>query len=105
VIVQYGQSSALHFLTQPGSCNYGGSLCPSLQISSLQPNEIWVLLQNGDTSEQATVNKKMNEAPVSAVSAAAENVKAFVAGGFGGICAVLVGSWARCTALSRFSLV
>jgi solute carrier family 25 carnitine/acylcarnitine transporter 20/29 len=33
----------------------------------------------------------MTKAPVSAASTAAENVKAFVAGGFGGVCAVLVG--------------
>jgi hypothetical protein len=67
--------------------------------------ENWVLLQSRDSSEQATTSKTMTKAPVSAVSAAAENVKAFVAGGFGGVCAVLVGSWTRCTALSRSSLV
>ena len=64
-----------------------------------------VLPQSGDPSEQAATTKTMTKAPVSAASTAAENVKAFVAGGFGGICAVLVGSWAQCTALSRFSLV
>ena len=54
--------------------------------------EIWALLQSGDSSEQATTSKTMTKAPISAASAAAENVKAFVAGGFGGVCAVLVGS-------------
>lgn len=50
--------------------------------------------QSGDPSEQATADKITTQAPVSAVSAAAaaENVKSFVAGGFGGVCAVLVGT-------------
>lgn len=47
---------------------------------------------SGDSSEQATTSKTMTKVPVSVASAAAaENVKAFVAGGFGGVCAVLVG--------------
>jgi hypothetical protein len=49
----------------------------------------------GDASEQASAPKIIVKAPISAASAAAENVKSFVAGGFGGVCAVLVGSWAR----------
>jgi hypothetical protein len=49
--------------------------------------------QSGDPSEQATADKITTQAPVSAASAAAaENVKSFVAGGFGGVCAVLVGT-------------
>ncbi|KAI9513048.1 mitochondrial carrier [Russula earlei] len=48
-------------------------------------------MQSGDPSEQATPGKITIKAPVSASSAAAENVKAFVAGGFGGVCAVSVG--------------
>jgi hypothetical protein len=74
----------------------------ALLSRSRSSKENWVLLQSGDSSEQATASKTMTKVPV---STAAENVKAFVAGGFGGVCAVLVGSWARCTALSRFSLV
>jgi len=46
---------------------------------------------SGDPSEQATAGKITTQAPVSVASAAAENVKSFVAGGFGGVCAVLVG--------------
>jgi len=46
---------------------------------------------SGDPSEQATAGKTTTQAPVSVASAAAENVKSFVAGGFGGVCAVLVG--------------
>lgn len=48
--------------------------------------------QSRDPSEQATADKITTQAPVSAASAAAENVKSFVAGGFGGVCAVLVGT-------------
>jgi len=46
---------------------------------------------SGDPSEQASAAKTATKAPVSVSSAAAENVKSFVAGGYGGVCAVLVG--------------
>lgn len=49
----------------------------------------WISLQSGDPSEQAIASKITTNAPVSAASAAAENVKSFVAGGFG----VCVQSW------------
>lgn len=65
----------------------------------------WVSLQSGDASEQGTTSKVLTKAPTSAASAAAENVKSFVAGGFGGVCAVLVGSWVQCATPSRFSHV
>jgi len=46
---------------------------------------------SGDSSEHATAGNISTQAPASAASAAAENVKSFVAGGVGGVCAVLVG--------------
>ena len=63
----------------------------SLLSRSRLSKENWALLQSGDSLEQATTDKTMTKAPVSAVSTAAENVKAFIAGGVGGVCAVLVG--------------
>jgi hypothetical protein len=49
-------------------------------------------MQSRDPSEQAIITKTTIKAPVSVVSAAAENAKSFFAGGFGGVCAVLVGA-------------
>jgi hypothetical protein len=66
-----------------------------LPFSDIVPLKNWISLQSGDSSEQVTASKITTKAPASAVSAAAENVKSFVAGGFGGVCVVLVGSWAR----------
>lgn len=42
--------------------------------------------QSGDSSDQATAGTS------SGASVVAENAKSFIAGGFGGICAVLVGA-------------
>jgi hypothetical protein len=52
-------------------------------------------MQSRDPSEQATITKTTIKVPVSAVSAAAENAKSFLAGGLGGVCAVLVGACTR----------
>ena len=49
-------------------------------------------MQSKDPSEQAATGKTRTKAPV---STAAENAKSFIAGGFGGVCAVLVGTCTR----------
>ena len=49
-------------------------------------------MQSRDPSEQAATGKTRTKAPV---STAAENAKSFIAGGFGGVCAVLVGTCTR----------
>lgn len=74
-------------------------------LSRSRHSENWDPLQSRDLSERAAESETMAKAPVSATSAAAENVKAFIAGGVGGVYAVLVGSWARCDLSSRFSRV
>lgn len=92
VILQSGQSSALRFSRStsqlPGNMVGRFALLSRSRLSE----EDWVSPQGGDSSEQAATSKTMTKSPVSAASAAAENVKSFVAGGFGGVCAVLVGS-------------
>ncbi|KAI0307693.1 hypothetical protein B0F90DRAFT_1621732 [Multifurca ochricompacta] len=51
--------------------------------------KIWRLDRTEATYEP--IGKAMAKVPSSTASAAAENVKSFIAGGFGGVCAVLVG--------------
>ncbi|KAH9984641.1 mitochondrial carrier domain-containing protein [Russula compacta] len=48
-------------------------------------------MQSDVPSEQATARKTTTRSPVSAASPAVENLKSFVAGGFGGVSVVLVG--------------